>query len=416
MPKVLIIGGGIGGLTTAIALRRRGIDVAVYEAAPELRPVGKGIWVPTNAMIVYERLGLSDAVREAGSVLERIQLRDAADSAAANNSAADSAAANNPAADSAAANNPAADSAAANNTVLQDVDLRKVIASYGHPTIAIHRAELARVLAEALPAGTLTLDKRCATFEQDDRTVTVHFADGTTVTGDVLVGADGLHSAIRQRLFGDVPLRYSGQTCYRGIANCELPSDLLKTCWEVWGGERRFGFSRVQAGQTYWFAPQTVPPNSAWPESPLAEHLANQYAAFPAPIPDLLRHTPSAEIIRTDLFDFGPLSTWSKGRATLLGDAAHAMTPNLGQGGAQAIEDAYVLAEELSGTSDAQQAIRTYEQRRLPRARWFVKNAWRFGKLAHLRNRPARLVRNWLLRHTPEWVKARQLEWLYKIG
>jgi 2-polyprenyl-6-methoxyphenol hydroxylase-like FAD-dependent oxidoreductase len=379
--KVIIVGGGIGGLATAIALLQRGLDAGVYEAAAELRPVGKGIWVPTNAMIVFERLGLSDAVRQAGSPLERIQLRDVTDG------------------------------------LLLDVDLGKIVARYGHPTISIHRAELARVLAKALPAGTLMLNKRCASFEQDDRKVTVRFADGSTAEGDVLIGADGLHSAIRQQIMPDLRLRYSGQTCYRGIADWEFPCDLQRTCWEVWGGggDLRIGFSRVKPGQIYWFAPMTAPPDSPWPNQDVAQWLAARYAAFPSPVPEVLRHTRSVDIIRTDLYDFAPLRSWSRGRVVLLGDAAHAMTPNLGQGGAQAIEDAYALAEELARWTDPQQAIRAYEKRRLPRARWFVNNAWRYGRLAHLRNRPARLLRNWLLKRTPDWVNARQLEWLYKV-
>jgi 2-polyprenyl-6-methoxyphenol hydroxylase-like FAD-dependent oxidoreductase len=381
MAKVLlIVGGGIGGLTAAVALRQRGLDVSLYETAPELRPVGKGIWVPTNAMIVLERLGLGEAVRQAGTTLERIQICDVTDG------------------------------------VLQDVDLRKIIVRFGQPTVSIHRAELARLLAEAAPPGTLQLNKRCTRFEQDDRKVTVHFADGTHAEGDVLVGADGLQSTIRRQLIPDAPLRYSGQTCYRGIADWELPTDLAGTCCEIWGGDIRIGFSRVKPGQLYWFAPQTAPPNSPTPDEPLAEWLAARYAGFPSPIPEMLRHTPSAEIIRTDLYDFAPLRSWSRGRVVLLGDAAHAMTPNLGQGGAQAIEDAYVLAEELARCHEPQQAIRTYEQMRIRKVRWIVKTAWRFGRIAHLRNRPARMARNWLLKHVPDWFSQRQLDRLYSLN
>src|SRR5438552_13872110 len=143
MTRVLIIGGGIGGLTAAVALRRRGFDAQVYEAAPELRPVGKGIWVPTNAMQVFDRLGLSDAVGRAGWPLERIQVRDQT------------------------------------GGVLMDLDLRRFAATYGHTTISIHRAALVQVLADALPPDTLHLGKRFASFEQAPGGVTACFADGT---------------------------------------------------------------------------------------------------------------------------------------------------------------------------------------------------------------------------------------------
>jgi 2-polyprenyl-6-methoxyphenol hydroxylase-like FAD-dependent oxidoreductase len=380
MVRVLIIGGGIGGLTAAVALRQRGLDVAVYETAPELRPVGKGIWVPTNAMIVLQRLGLSDAVSRAGWTLERIQIRDVTDG------------------------------------VLQDVDLRGIMACYGHSTVSIHRAALVQVLADALPAGTVHLDKRCTGFEQDDRGVTARFADGTQVRGEILVGADGIHSTIREQLIPAVPLRYSGQTCYLGIADWAPPNGLAQMCWEVWGGANRIGFSAIGPRQLYWFAPQTAPANDPWPAGPLAEWLADKYAGFPSPVPEMLAHTPSADIVRTDLYDFAPLRSWSRGRVVLLGDAAHAMTPNLGQGGGQAVEDAYVLAEQLARCPESRQAFQAYESVRMGKVRWIVKTARQHGRMAHVRNRLARKVRNGLVKRMPEWLTQRQLDKLYSLN
>jgi 2-polyprenyl-6-methoxyphenol hydroxylase-like FAD-dependent oxidoreductase len=301
--RILIVGGGIGGVAVAVALRQRGFEPSVYEAAPELHPVGKGIWVPTNAMQVLDRLGLSAAVARAGWPLERIQLRSVRDG------------------------------------LLQDFDLRPVIARFGHATISIHRAALVQTLADALPAGTVHLGKRCTGVESDPAGVTVRFADGSQERGDLLIGADGIHSAVRERLFPPVELRYSGQTCYRGIADMELPAGLEHTCWEVWGGALRVGFSAIGPRSLYWFAPLLAPAGSPAPAKALSAWLADQYAAFPAPVPEMLRQT-AAEIIRTDLYDFAPRSPWSCGRVVLLGDAAHATTPNLGQGGAQALEDA----------------------------------------------------------------------------
>ena len=182
MTKALIIGGGIGGLTAAVALRQRGLDVEIYEAAPELRPVGKGIWVPTNAMQVLASLGLDEPVRRAGWELERIQLRDFADG------------------------------------LLQDYDLGPVRKEFGHTTVSIHRAALVETFAAALPAGSLRLGRRCTAILPDDGGVTVRFADGDEARGDVLIGADGVHSVVREAIFPGVPLRYSGVTCYRGVA------------------------------------------------------------------------------------------------------------------------------------------------------------------------------------------------------
>lgn len=380
MTKVLVIGGGIGGLAAAVALRQRGLEAAVYEAAPELLPVGKGIWVPTNAMLVLLRLGLDQAVRRAGWSLERIEIRSVSDG------------------------------------VLQEFDLKKVVARYGQPTVSIHRAALVELLAGALPPGTLHLGKRCSSLAQDRDGVTVQFTDGTEARGEIVIGADGIRSRIREHLWPGVKLRYRGQTCYRGVADWELPAKLDRTCWEVWGGKLRIGFSAIGPRQIYWFAPITAPADSPAPPEPLSEWLARQYGSFSSPVPEMLRHTPAREIIRTDLYDLTPLRHWTQGRVALLGDAAHAMTPNLGQGGAQAIEDAYVLAEELARSRDPAEAFRAYERVRLPKVRWIVKTAARLGWIAHLRARPLEMARNWMMKNTPQRVNEGQFDRLYRLN
>jgi 2-polyprenyl-6-methoxyphenol hydroxylase-like FAD-dependent oxidoreductase len=375
--RVLIIGGGIGGLTLAVALHRRGIDAAVFEAAPELRPVGKGIWVPTNAMQVLARLGLDEAIRKAGWELERIQLHTAADG------------------------------------LLQDFDLAPIRQKFGHTTISIHRAALVEALAGALPSGTLHLGKRCTGVVDEQTGVTVRFDDGSDDRGDILVGADGIRSVVREGIFPGVPLRYSGQTCYRGIGDLELSPDLAHVCREVWGGAVRFGFSPIGARQAYWFAPMTALPGD--PAVPSPDALAARYSAFPEPIPEIIRSTPASEIIRTDLHDFAPIRSWSKGRVVLMGDAAHAMTPNLGQGGAQAIEDAYVLAEQITRRASAEEAFREYERIRMPKVRWIVNTAWRFGQVAHWQSRPAQKFRNWMMKLTSGTAR-RNLDFVYSLN
>ena len=380
MPTVLVIGGGIGGLTAAVALRQKGFAADVYEAAPELLPVGKGIWVPTNAMQVLDRLGLGGAVAAAGWPLERIEVWTAA------------------------------------GVRLTDVDLRPVEARYGWTTISIHRAELVRVLADALPPGALHLGKRCAGFAEDAGGVTARFEDGTQARGDLLVAADGIKSVVREGLFPGVRFRYAGQTCYRGVAEMELPPDLARVCREVWGGAARFGFSAVGPRQVYWFAPVTAPADSPAPAgAELAGHLAALYGAFPDPIPEVVRRTPPGEVIRTDLYDFAPLGRWWRGRVALLGDAAHAMTPNLGQGGAQAIEDAYVLADKLAANASAEAAFAEYERVRLPKAKHVVRTARRLGRLAHVRSPLLRAVRDAVIRWTPRRLNAKQFERLYAL-
>jgi 2-polyprenyl-6-methoxyphenol hydroxylase-like FAD-dependent oxidoreductase len=379
--KVLVIGGGIGGLAAAVALRRKGFVADVYEAAPELRPVGKGIWVPTNAMQVLDRLGLGDAIAAAGWPLVRIELRTTA------------------------------------RGPLMDLDLRPFEAKYGRTTISIHRAELVRVLAAALPGDALHLGKRCVGFEEAGVGVAVRFEDGTEARGDLIVGADGIRSAVRERVYPGVRFRYSGQTCYRGIAEMDLPAELAHVCREVWGGDARFGFSAVGPRQVYWFAPVTAPPDAPAPAvEELGRMLAALYAGFPDPVPEIVRRTPPGEVIRTDLYDFAPLRRWWQGRVVLLGDAAHAMTPNLGQGGAQAIEDAYVLADRLAAGGPVEQAVRGYERLRRPKVRRIVRTARLFGRLAHVRGRWLRAARDAVIRWTPQRMNDAQFDRLYALN
>ena len=379
MPSALIIGGGIGGLTAALAFRQKGWNVAVYEAAPELRPVGKGIWAPANAMQVLNELGLAAAVAEAGCPLDSIQLRTKS------------------------------------GTVLSAFDLGPVKAQYGQTTISIQRAALIGILAAALPVGALHLGKRFSRFESGPDQVAAYFEDGSQAAGDLLVGADGIHSVVREQLFPGVKLRYSGQTCYRGISAMTLPSALTNTCWEVWGGHYRFGFSSIGHGQVYWFAPVNAAAGGHAEPGEIAATLADCYADFPSPIPEIIAASRMTDVIRTDLFDFPPIPRWHEGRVVLIGDAAHAMTPNLGQGGAQAIEDARVLAEEFSKTGSAAQAFERFERIRMPKVKWVANTAWRLGQLAHVQNPLARGLRDLALHWTPERVNRKQLERLYRL-
>lgn len=374
MPRVIIIGGGIGGLTAAVAFRRRGWGVAVYEAAPEFRPVGKGIWVQPNAMQVLARLGLADAVARAGWPVERIQLRTAA------------------------------------GAVLSTVDLDAAKAEFGHTIVSVHRAKLVELLAAGLPPDALHLGHRFTGYAEEPGRVVAHFEGGVEASADLLVGADGLRSAVRGQLFPGVPLRYSGQTCYRGVCEVDLPAELSRTCWEVWGGRYRFGFSAIGPRQVYWFAPIVSPPGSA--ETLRAEW----YAGFPEPIPAILAASRAEDVLQTDLYDFAPIPRWHAGRVVLLGDAAHAMTPNLGQGGAQAVEDAYVLAERVGGGEPLADALARYEAVRRPKATWVVNTAWRLGKLSHWQNGPARWLRDLGIRALSGRMGRASTRRLYRLG
>lgn len=377
---VVIIGGGIGGLTAAIALRQRGLDAQVYEAAPELEAVGAGIMVPANAMQVLERLDVADDVRARGIHIHHGDLCDA------------------------------------RAGLLQRVDQAYAERRYGSGITGIHRARLQDALAARIPADALHLGRRCAAIDQDDGGVTVRFQDGAVVRADVVVGADGVHSAVRPHVGPDARLRYSGQTSYRAVVPVRLSDEQRNAAVEVWGAGFRFGYAPIAPDEVYWYATRDAAPGQRDAPGQARDELMALAADFPAPIPDLVAAARPDQLIRTDMFDLPGLRGWHRGRVALLGDAAHATTPNLGQGGAQAIEDAWVLADQLAATDDVAAALRAYEAIRMPKAHRVINTSWRIGKLAHVGHPLGRALRNWLVRHTPESATRRQLDQIYALN
>jgi 2-polyprenyl-6-methoxyphenol hydroxylase-like FAD-dependent oxidoreductase len=300
-----------------------------------------------------------------------------------------------------------------NGKVLSKMDLSQSLAQYGQGMLAIQRADLVSILAAALPGDVVRFGKKYAKHVTEGEFVRVLFDDGSqTEPADFLIGADGLRSRVRYANFPNMaPLRYSGQTCYRGIAQFDLPHEFRSAAREIWGGRLRFGFASVGPRQVYWYAPITSPPNSP----NVADQLAEMYAGFPAPVPELLKATPKEEIIQTDLHDFMPIPRWWNGSAVLLGDVAHAMTPNMGQGGAQAIEDACTLAFQFSLCTDVQKVFQRYQCLRSPKTSRIVGTAWKFGQMAHWENKRACFLRNLLLRCTPNWLTNMSMGWMYKL-
>jgi 2-polyprenyl-6-methoxyphenol hydroxylase-like FAD-dependent oxidoreductase len=376
---VVIVGGGIGGLAAAVALRQRGFAPRLYEAAPELREVGAGIWVPPNAMQVLARLGLAEAVAREGAPIRAAELRDA------------------------------------RAGLIHRADLAYVEREFGHPTVAIHRGRLQRVLAESAGDAVRT-GARCTGVEARGVRGVVRFEDGGETEADVVIGADGVHSTVRESIFPGVAMRYSGQTAYRATLGYTLPPEFDGTGWEVWSAGARFGLSSLHPGEVYWYAALDAAEGGVDAPGTLRGALRALAAPFPAPIPALVAATDEARVIRTDLVDFVPIDSWHRGRVALLGDAAHATTPNLGQGGAQAIEDAWVLADRLAAHDSPEAAFADYERIRMPKARMVVNTSWRFGKMAHLANPLARGARNLVLRLAPESLARRQTDSLYRLN
>lgn len=359
--KVIIIGGGIGGLTTAIALQRRNIEVEVFEKAPVLREVGAGISLWPNAMKALRKLGLGDALAPFSHANSESALRTST------------------------------------GAILSRTPAGIWEQRFGGGIVVFHRAELLDALARTVGPAALHLDHACTGLDADAGGVTVRFANGSTVRGDALIGADGLHSAVRAALGQRTPPRYSGYTAWRGIPT--FPHDKLLP-GETWGRGKRFGIVPVQGGRVYWFATANAPESgsASLPQSPL-----ELFRGWHDPIEALIRATPESTILRNPIYDRDPIGEWGKGRVTLLGDAAHPMTPNLGQGACQAIEDALELAAALaiSPNQSIEQSLRTYESRRSNRTKSVVLASRRIGNLGQLESAPLCFLRNLAMRLTP---------------
>jgi 2-polyprenyl-6-methoxyphenol hydroxylase-like FAD-dependent oxidoreductase len=247
---------------------------------------------------------------------------------------------------------------------------------------------------------------------QEENLVSLQFSNSNTRSTSVVLGADGIHSVARRCLFPEAKLRYSGQTSWRAVVGFEVPTISSHKSLEIWAPGARFGYSAVSPDQVYWYATVNAPPGQSESSDQTKERLIRMAEVFPPPILDLVSATPREAIFRTDLWDLPGLTTWHRRRVMLLGDAAHAATPNLGQGGAQAMEDAWTLARELADTPDVSRAFLEFERRRLATTQSVVRMAWRLGKAAHLSGF-GRVLRNSALRAMPDAVTHRQIDALY---
>ncbi|GAB4418837.1 MAG: FAD-dependent oxidoreductase [Bacteroidia bacterium] len=376
--RVLIIGGGICGLATAIALTRRGIDCQVFEAAPALREVGAGILLGANAMRVCDALGVAGALQARSNPLAHMQVRTF------------------------------------DGSLLQDVDGAALQRQFGHASYAIHRATLQQILA-GFVGDRLHTGHRFSHLEETATGVTAYFDNGTQATGDLLIGADGIRSRVREQHVVQARYRYAGQTCWRAIVRVPLPPDEVARGAEVWGKAPglRAMYVQVAPGEVYFWMTRRTRSGQSWPADEALASIREALAGFPGYMQEVLRHMQATDLIHTDLWDFRPMRTWYRGRVVLAGDAVHATTPNLGQGASQAIEDAYALAWCLAGMADHQQAFERYVSLRVARAHQIVRASYALGSLTNLGGSLGFWVKKWLTRAIPQAVSRRQLASLY---
>jgi salicylate hydroxylase len=335
--RIGVIGGGIGGLTAALALRQAGFQVEIYEQAPELTEIGGGINMGPNAVRVLRRLGLGAGLAREGVEPISTHQRRWQD-----------------------------------GRTLQKAPLNPPCeALYGAPHITIHRADLLGVIAQGFPAEHVHLGHRLVDLAEKGDQVEASFDNGARIAVDVLVGADGIHSAVRAHLFGEKAPEFAGCVAYRGLVPADRIADLgLERGNQSWVGPGgHFVHYFVSRGRLLNFVGWTE--HDTWNREDWTDRatVARALAAFEGWHPQIRHIIAAAETCFIwALFDRDPLPQWSVGRATLLGDACHPMYPFMGQGAAQAIEDGAALAACLAaGAGDPAAALRRYETLRLPR-------------------------------------------------
>ena len=365
--EVLVVGGGIGGLTTAVALRKAGCDVQVLERAEDISAVGAGIVVQTNAMIALQEIGVADDISAAG-----VHIRSGRISSWS-------------------------------GSLLMELDSPDTLVL----GVAIHRDDLQRILYEHAGHESVRTRSPVASYRlAEDRVVAV-LESGDEVSGDLLVGADGIHSTVRAQHLGDGPPRYSGYTCWRGITPHAEQFERGQV-FEIWGVGKRFGGVHVDE-RLYWFAPVNAAAGGRDDPGQVKAALLDLFGDWPEQVRITIDQTPESAIIRNDIIDRRFRREWGRGRMTLLGDAAHPMTPDMGQGACQAIEDAVVLGRCITETDDPVEALRRYERLRVGRTRRLVDRSRMFGKIAQWENPMARWLRASILRATPKFIVRHDL-------
>jgi salicylate hydroxylase len=387
-PRIAVLGGGIGGLAAAAFLHREGLSSTVYEQAPRLADVGAGLVVAPNAARQLRRLGVLDELRGRAVQLDvGWEFRRWED-----------------------------------GSVLSSEDLAAACARlYGEQTYTAHRADLLAAIRSRVPSGAVELGHRCIAVDTGAGTFRLRFADGSSVEADVVIGADGVHSIMRNTLFGISPATYSGMCAFRALVPADrAPAFARRPAQTLWiGPDHHLVHYPVSAGETInlvAFAPADGYTTESWTATATVEEFLAEFDGWDRRLTDLIRAagTPG----RWALLDRAPLARWSAGGATLLGDAAHPMFPFFAQGAAQAIEDAAVLSRCLAeDLNDPATALRRYERLRIPRTTRLQEVSHGRAHLNHLPDGPEQRARDagyaqqdplvangWIYEYDPEAV------------
>ncbi|KFF01014.1 monooxygenase [Chryseobacterium formosense] len=370
MNQISIIGAGIGGLTLGNILKQHDLDFTIYESASEIKPVGAGIMMAVNAMQIFDKLGLKEKIESKGNKIHGICIAD---------------------------------------EKLKTISTTNVLAlekKFNSCNVAIHRAELQNMLAENLGFENIQLNH---SLQQIQKIENYHlkFENGFETECEIVFGADGIHSKVRNQILKAGSIRNAGQKCWRGFTDFNLPEKYSHHALEIWGKGKRFGFVKISERKVYWYALVN--------ENKFAEKidLSETFRDFDSLVLEILESTRKENIILNDIVDLTPIPKWYAENICLIGDAAHATTPNMGQGACQSIEDAYVIGKLLEKNQNFNSIFEEFQKIRRKKVDYIVKNSWTIGKISQWEK--GNQLRNFLMRSIPESINQKMVEKILKL-
>lgn len=375
--EFVIIGAGIAGLTTAISLKRLNRSYLIFDKASELKGIGAGFGLAANAMQALEILDLKDDIERIGFYTKSYHILDK------------------------------------KGKVLLNPDTKKLKQKYNQDNFTVHRADLHLSLLSKLDCNEVHLKKKAIQFKKNQDFITVFFEDGSHVTCKYLLIADGVKSPLRQQLLPNSTPRYAGYTCFRAVIdNSKIQ---LTAGSETWGGQGRFGMTPLQGNRIYWYACINSLENNKKYTKYSVKDLLKHFKDYHAIIPEILSQTRDENLIWNDIVDIKPLKNFAYENILLLGDAAHATTPNMGQGACQAIEDVAVLIDELKCNVDVQQAFKAFEKRRLKRTKYITNTSKQIGDISQWENPFLISLRDSIMKLLPARIAQYKLTELLSI-
>ncbi|MEJ5049017.1 FAD-dependent monooxygenase [Chryseobacterium culicis] len=370
MNTISIIGAGIGGLTLGNVLKQHQYDFTIYESAPEIKPVGAGIMMAVNAMQVFDRLGLKEKIENAGNKIHRIVIADES------------------------------------LRTISKTEILDLETQYNSCNVAIHRAELQKILAENLNPGSIHLNHSLQKIRKEENYI-LDFENGNQIESRIVFGADGIKSPIRNQILKTGTIRNSGQKCWRGLVEFDLPEKHHQEAFEMWGKGKRFGFVKISDKKVYWYACVNEKSFGRY------QGIAEIFHDFDPLVLQLIKATANENIICNTISDLAPIPQWHAENLCLIGDAAHATTPNMGQGACQAIEDAYIIGKLLEKNTDFNMIFGKFQNIRRKKVDYIVNTSRSIGKVSQWER--GNSIRNFLIGLIPESINQKMAKKIIEL-